>query len=186
MTADTNEQKVIVNTAPDATMQDLIDAFNRAAGEVVHRGVTTIINGEHEKAESTILIRRVNEDAYLISGFSIGNGSAVGARLDEVRRHSDDCVVPGTFLPLVFQHGARSEVGFNGITIESLLSICLDRLMCLNVAPYTCGENDLAIKNIAQALDWLNERTSRRLREGRLNTQIPDDGDIANADMTPA
>lgn len=186
MTADTNEQKVIVNAAPDATMQDLIDAFNRTASEVVHRGVTPIINGEHEKAESTILIRRVNEDAYLISGFSIGNGSAVGARLDEVRRHSDDCVVPGTFLPLVFQHGPRSEVGFNGITIESLLVICKDRLTLMNQEPFDCVENARAIECVDQTLDALNARMLRRLREGRLNTQTPDDGDTANADMPPA
>lgn len=72
-----------------------------------------------------------------------------------------------------FQRGPRTE-GINGITTESLLSICLHRLARLNTNEFKCSENDKALECIQGALVALNARADRRKKEGKLGTTLPD------------
>lgn len=63
--------------------------------------------------------------------------------------------------------------GINGVTTETLLAICLDRLFHFQIGKMGCRENDRAIENVEQALMWLRLRIDRRLSRGVYGTDVP-------------
>lgn len=75
--------------------------------------------------------------------------------------YSYEIVLPdGTPFPFEFQ-SQEPELGVNGVTMEALLAICIDRLECFQKGPYPCRENALALTKIEEALLWLHRRTER-------------------------
>lgn len=74
---------------------------------------------------------------------------------------------------IVFQNGAIGEVGVNGITHEALLAILIDRLESFQKGPFPSPENSLALHHLQQALDWLSQRTRRRMMQGVEGTMAP-------------
>ena len=69
-------------------------------------------------------------------------------------------------LTLLFQNGGLQETVPNGITIESLLAICLHRLQKFQAGGFPCTENVGAILHITAALTWLRRRTKNRVQRG--------------------
>lgn len=67
---------------------------------------------------------------------------------------------------LVFQNGPIRETGVNGITHEVLIEIILDRLKGFQTTKYVCRENEMAIKALEEAKNWLNARTQKRMDQG--------------------
>ncbi len=67
---------------------------------------------------------------------------------------------------LEFQKGFPHEVGVNGITMEVLLAICIDRLRGFQAGPFGCPENAAALENMESALKWLAQRTRKRAERG--------------------
>jgi hypothetical protein len=67
---------------------------------------------------------------------------------------------------IFFQNGPVKEHGVNGISIESLLAICIDRLQGFQSGPYKCHENAMALIDVESALGWLKMRTSDRQARG--------------------
>lgn len=65
-----------------------------------------------------------------------------------------------------FQDGVVSEVGINGVTIEALLAIVVDRLREFQAGPFACRENALALTKSEEVLLWLHRRTTERRRRG--------------------
>lgn len=65
-----------------------------------------------------------------------------------------------------FQKGALKDNKRNGIFIEDLLTICMDRLSCFQDGPGNCGENSKAIVHIHEALSFLKDRTHKRVEQG--------------------
>lgn len=65
-----------------------------------------------------------------------------------------------------FQTGAVGEVGFNGLQIEDLIAICIDRLEGFQSGAFACRENGEAILHLNHAMVALNERTAARLARG--------------------
>jgi hypothetical protein len=63
-------------------------------------------------------------------------------------------------LVVMFQNGPVSIVGYNGVTLESLLAITEHRLQRLQNGPYSCEENQTALDHITKAIDALNMRTA--------------------------
>lgn len=64
--------------------------------------------------------------------------------------------------PLVeisFQNGTIQEAGVNGIQIEDLLVICIDRLEGFQAGNFPCQENAVALRKLEGTLLWLNRRT---------------------------
>ncbi len=51
----------------------------------------------------------------------------------------------------------------NGLTMESLIVILQDRLRGFQEGPYSCKQNDLAIKRLDEALRALQARTKERI-----------------------
>jgi hypothetical protein len=53
--------------------------------------------------------------------------------------------------------------GPNGISIESILAVAIDRLQVFQRGPYSCRENAIAITHMEEAMHWLHHRTKDRL-----------------------
>lgn len=68
--------------------------------------------------------------------------------------------------PIVFQNGTFPEVGCNGVTIEALLAISIDRLEGFQRGAYPCPQNAVAIGHLQQALAVLHDRTKQRIERG--------------------
>lgn len=62
-----------------------------------------------------------------------------------------------------FQKGPVYERGVNGISIESLLAVCIDRLEAFQAGLYACAENEAALIGVRSAMRSLHERTRERL-----------------------
>lgn len=77
---------------------------------------------------------------------------------------------PQTTYPMLeidFQNGPVKEVGgVNGISIESLLAICEDRLQGFQSGAYANKYNAAALTHINAALEWLKQRTIDRQARG--------------------
>ena len=58
-----------------------------------------------------------------------------------------------------FRDGPLGEAGVNGCQHQDLLAIVIHRLQRSQAGPYACRENALALRNIEEAMFWLNCRT---------------------------
>lgn len=65
-----------------------------------------------------------------------------------------------------FQDGPVGEVGVNGIFMEDLLLMILNRLEEFQYSEYECRENEMAITKIEEAVMWLRRRTLGREARG--------------------
>jgi hypothetical protein len=63
-----------------------------------------------------------------------------------------------------FQKGPIQEAGVNGMQIEDLLSVCIDRLMGFQSGSYPCLENANAVNACIAAKGFLDKRTADRQR----------------------
>lgn len=72
---------------------------------------------------------------------------------------------PGTTV-IRFQKGPILEAGINGISIEALLVIIIDRLERFQAGPYACVENGMALDFCRGALEYLKMRTQARVAQG--------------------
>ena len=73
---------------------------------------------------------------------------------------------------LHFQDGPIKE-GMNGVTIEALLAIVVDRLESFQTSEFSCRENALALTKLQEAQHWLNARTQARVQRGVEGTHVP-------------
>lgn len=73
-----------------------------------------------------------------------------------------------------FQHGTLAGAeDTNGVTIEDLILITIDRLSALNAEPYKCKENQEALDHLIAAHAWLEARTDARVARGVEGTPTP-------------
>lgn len=61
-------------------------------------------------------------------------------------------------LVILFQHGNPGTEGVNGITMEALLAVVIDRLEGFQAGPYACEENRQAMNKIQRGLTLLQRR----------------------------
>lgn len=61
-----------------------------------------------------------------------------------------------------FQDGNPNEFGVNGVSIESLLAMCADRLACFERGPFANGYNATALHHLTLSLEALKARTRER------------------------
>jgi hypothetical protein len=94
---------------------------------------------------------------YGISGMDLARNTAAMNTPDD-RPEGDASII--------FQCGPIAEAGVNGITQEVLLAIVIDRLECFQAGNYACHENDMARIHVQKAMDWLKERTLKRMERG--------------------
>jgi len=74
--------------------------------------------------------------------------------------------IPAPFVHIHFQKGPMKESEPNGIFMEDLIAICIDRLEGFQTGdyPHTC--NDMALTSLKQVLSYLNIRTADRIERG--------------------
>lgn len=65
-----------------------------------------------------------------------------------------------------FQEGVVLDDTPNGVSIESLLAICADRLEGFQTGKFPCAENADALEHIQMAMAALKSRTEGRLSRG--------------------
>lgn len=70
-----------------------------------------------------------------------------------------------------FQQGAVAN-GVNGVFIEDLLNICIDRLKSFQESGTACRENAIVITKLEESIMWLNKRTKNRINRGVLGKNI--------------
>lgn len=75
-------------------------------------------------------------------------------------------------LKVKFQSGPIKEHGVNGVQVEDVLGVALDRIRFLN-AKQACRENACAITKIEEGLHWLYARTKKRQQLGVEGTSKP-------------
>lgn len=83
-----------------------------------------------------------------------------------IQESSDPIPMQGIWQDIVFQHGPTAEAGPNGIQMEDLLAICIDRLKAFQAGEYACDENALALAHLQEAMAELNNRTMERIARG--------------------
>lgn len=93
---------------------------------------------------------------------------AGGANHEYALRWTEKSDLPaiGNIAHIWFQNGPIAEKGVNGVTHEALLAIVIDRLRSFQAGPYSCQENEFALKHLEDALRWLQDRTRRRITRG--------------------
>ena len=64
-----------------------------------------------------------------------------------------------------FQSGPIKEHGENGVQIEDVVQVAIDRLRFVN-GLMACRENSVAITHFETGLLWLNKRTAERKKQG--------------------
>ncbi len=77
-----------------------------------------------------------------------------------------DLVPANKYWDISFQNGPIKEVGFNGLSSEVLLAICIDRLRSFQAGPFSCRDNALALTHLEESLMWLQKRTRDRMTRG--------------------
>lgn len=70
-------------------------------------------------------------------------------------------------------HEGNPDKGLNGVSIEALIAVILDRLDQFQRGKFRCIENAMAMKEITGGLLWLAERTGKREVAGIEGTQTP-------------
>lgn len=65
---------------------------------------------------------------------------------------------------LNFQQGHPEKVGVNGLTLEAVLAICLQRLNGFQKGPYPSKYNENAIMHLERAMESLKDR-QREIKE---------------------
>jgi hypothetical protein len=71
-----------------------------------------------------------------------------------------------TLTEIRFQKGPIDEAGPNGISIETLLAICADRLAGFQSGAHHCIENHMALDYVLGAMNVLKYRTEQRVERG--------------------
>lgn len=81
-------------------------------------------------------------------------------------------VHPGFNLVIPFQKGNPVD-GRNGVTIEALVAICIDRLRDHQTGPFHCWENQNALTSLIAAQETLKSRTRMRQARGVAGKLVP-------------
>jgi hypothetical protein len=82
-----------------------------------------------------------------------------------LRKFGDPAGTDPVVVTIQWQHGPVKEAGVNGVQVDDVLELCVDRLRGLN-AKFPCRENELAIERTVEAIAWLERRTRDREERG--------------------
>lgn len=127
------------------TMNREIDIHNESVNEPSEIEITVLDNPPEGLANNFYLIRGFNTDLNLSSTDMQGY------------RSSYSC------LPIIFQNGDQRQ-GANGVTMESLLVVCIDRLQQFQKGTFACEHNEKALEHLNQALSHLKDRSNERTK----------------------
>ena len=112
-------------------------------------------------------------DTPTIEVFADGPTSPGGVRNTFVYGHHVNDYTFQLAGELNFQQGHPANVGINGLTLESVLAICLQRLNAFQKGPYPSDYNATAIMHIERGMEALKDR--QREIQG-INNPAPETG----------
>jgi hypothetical protein len=72
-----------------------------------------------------------------------------------------------------FQNGPLRTVGLNGVTMEALIAVVIDRLKGFQSGSFACESNAEAMEHLRMALSALQHRTDDRIERGVEGTLQP-------------
>ena len=96
---------------------------------------------------------------YVISGYTAGNNPS----FDE-GDHDSQCTI-------LFQNGNPADGGFNGVTAQDLITVCICLFEDYQSSKFKCEENERVLNHLKAAKDLILTRLKRREEEGLLGTQ---------------
>jgi hypothetical protein len=82
-------------------------------------------------------------------------------------------IVELPYIRVVFQQGFPRDVGVNGVRVQDVIRVALERLEFYQNGPLACAENEQAITALQSACNVLDARARRRAEQGVLNTMQP-------------
>ena len=65
-----------------------------------------------------------------------------------------------------WQDGSIGEHGVNGVQLEEVVGVCIERLQALQDGAFPCAENTYAIDHLRSAVDWQAKRKAARVAQG--------------------
>lgn len=71
-----------------------------------------------------------------------------------------------SFINIKFQEGTVKDNGINGVQIEDVIDVLVERLQGFQQGNFACRENALAITHLQEAQNWLYRRTMLRSKQG--------------------
>ncbi|HEY0866984.1 MAG TPA: hypothetical protein VGE01_06390, partial [Fimbriimonas sp.] len=74
---------------------------------------------------------------------------------------------------VVFQKGFPRDVGINGVRVEDVIQVAIDRLQTYQRGALACAENEQAIASLRHAVAALEARARRRQEQGVFHTFEP-------------
>lgn len=88
-------------------------------------------------------------------------------------RHLDGASarVDTEFVKIDFQHGNPQEVGTNGVTIEDVIEILVQKILDFQGRELACLENAVTLWHLDAAQEALHQRRRRREEQGVLGTK---------------
>jgi hypothetical protein len=94
---------------------------------------------------------------YLLTGFNANTNTSISDSFRGIANMS--------MLEIIFQNGHPIDVGVNGITIEALLEVILDRMDGFQKGNDPCTENRQAFELIQKGLAILHSRADKRTEQ---------------------
>lgn len=85
--------------------------------------------------------------------------------LEELSKKYSFVEAKGNTISFTLQDGPIKEKGVNGCQVDVLLSFAREVIEFFNNR-FPCQENEKAIENVMQALEWLEERKKDREKRG--------------------
>lgn len=108
-------------------------------------------------------VREINthkvDDNEPIRVFASGERTPGNAQNDYVIGEVVEETITNCVGVVSFQKGHPGTKGHNGVTMEALLAVCLDRLQSFQCGPFPSQHNEIAAMNIERAIEALNDRT---------------------------
>lgn len=77
------------------------------------------------------------------------------------------------FVQIKFQHGNPTEVGANGVSVEDVIEILVQKLLDFQGRELGCLENAVALWHLDAAQEALLQRRKKRADQGVLGTRDP-------------
>lgn len=114
---------------------------------------------------------------YVISGFNAGRNPSSGrahaeylraqqgSNNPEIALHYQSVLNAQDTLTVLFQNGNPAVVGVNGVTIEALLAVAIDRLQGFQSGQFADEHNAAALVYLRSAQEVLHQRTRERLQK---------------------
>lgn len=115
------------------------------------------------KAKSLLVEKLIHQSAFTLVTKDNNNDYFI---YKNHRDLSPDNVIQD-FPPLCGVYFKNSR--FDGVIMEDLLAICIDRLKSFQEGPFACDENQNAINHLEQAKAALDARTTRLNTEEEFN-----------------